>query len=163
MRATWSAAILACSLLAASPLIAHDVDVTSVARVFLDEIGEGRYLLSIVDTKVPPILDRRGVLPARCAPVAVEDVEIRVVSGFVFECESPLASGDVLILPWSLAGVVVTFGVSSLVNLRMNGEEPSPGAGLDALRDTNYANALAHSLTYWWKEWRTQIKSYFSG
>ena len=63
----------------------------------------------------------------------------------------------------SLAGVVVTFGVSSLVNLRMNGEEPSPGAGLDALRDTNYANALAHSLTYWWKEWRTQMKSYFSG
>jgi len=95
------------SLLAASPLFAHDVDVTSVARVFLDEIGEGRYLLSVVDAKVPPITDMRGVLPARCAPVAVEDVEIGVVSGFVFECESPLDPSDVLSLPWSLEGVVV--------------------------------------------------------
>ena len=134
MRAAGGSAILACSLLAASPLFAsdvdvtsaasdvdvtsassdvdvtsapHDVDVTSVARVFLDEIGEARYLLSVVDTKVPPITDIRGVLPARCAPVAVEDVEISVVSGFVFECESRLDSGDVLTLPWTLAGVVV--------------------------------------------------------
>jgi len=143
VRAAWGSAIFAGSLLAASPLtaydvdvtsvvhdvdvtsvvhgvdvtsvvrdvdvtsVAHDVDVTSVARVFLDEIGEGRYLLSVVDTKVPPITDRPGVLPARCAPVPVEDVEILVVSGFVFECDSPLDSNDVLILPWSLAGVVV--------------------------------------------------------
>ena len=91
----------------ASPVFAHDVDVTSVARVFLDEIGEGRYLLSVVDAKVPRIADPRAVLPARCAPVAVEDSDIRVVSGFVFECESPLDGNDVLTLPWSLAGVVV--------------------------------------------------------
>ena len=63
----------------------------------------------------------------------------------------------------SLAGTGVTFVVSSLVNLRMNGEEPSPGAGLDALRETNYLRALGHSLGYWWREWRTQMKSYFSG
>ena len=125
MRGAWGSAFLTWSLFVPTPLFAsadgvtsaprdvdvtssaHDVDVTSVARVFLDQIGEGRYLLSVVDTKVPPITDPRGVVPMRCAPVAVEDVEILVASGFVFECESPLNSGDVLTLPWSLAGVVV--------------------------------------------------------
>src|SRR5687767_2441179 len=76
------------ALFAPSTLGAHDVDVTSVARVFLDEIGERRYLLSIVDLQVPPITDPRGVLPADCEPV--EDPGLRVVSGFAFECASPL-------------------------------------------------------------------------
>jgi hypothetical protein len=86
---------------------AHDVDVTSVARVFLDELGPGRYLLSVVDYQVPPITDPRGVIPARCAPVPVDDARVRVVAGFVFECETPLDGDDVLLLPWDLAGVVV--------------------------------------------------------
>ena len=107
MKASCCLAVLACSLLTVSPVSAHDVDVTSVARVFLDQIGEGRYLLSVVDAKVPRIADPRAVLPARCTPVAPEDVDVQVASGFVFECESPLDGGDVLTLPWSLAGVVV--------------------------------------------------------
>jgi len=107
VRAAWACGILACGLTGASPVLAHDVDVTSVARVFLDEIAEGRYLLSVVDAKVPRITDPRAVLPARCTPVAAEDIGIRVLSGFVFECERPLEAGDVLTLPWSLAGVVV--------------------------------------------------------
>jgi hypothetical protein len=86
---------------------AHDVDVTSVARVFLDQLGDRRYLLSVVDARVPPIVDPRGVLPARCAPVPPEEAEVLVVAGFVFECDTPLASEDELVLPWSLAGVVV--------------------------------------------------------
>ena len=70
MKAAWTCGILACGLLVSSPALAHDVDVTSVARVFLDEIGEGRYLLSVVDAKVPRITDPGAVLPARCTPVA---------------------------------------------------------------------------------------------
>jgi len=89
-----------------TPAVAHDVDVTSVARIFLDEIGPGRYVLSIVDTQVQPISDPRGVLPVRCEPVAEEDAEVQVTSGFVFQCQSPLDADDVLTLPWSLAGVV---------------------------------------------------------
>ena len=61
------------------------------------------------------------------------------------------------------AGIGVTFALSSLVNLRMNWERPSPEAGLDALRETNYVTALRLSLAYWLREWRTQMKSYFSG
>ena len=61
------------------------------------------------------------------------------------------------------AGVGVTLAVSSVVNLRMNGKQPAPDEGLDALRGTNYVRALSLSLRYWIREWRTQMKSYFSG
>ena len=98
---------LAAVLLGPPPVHAHDVDVTSVARVFLDELAEGRYLLSVVDLQAPPITDPRGVLPARCGPVSSEAAEVRVVAGFVFECETPLDSDDAIVLPWNLAGVVV--------------------------------------------------------
>lgn len=63
----------------------------------------------------------------------------------------------------TLAGGAATFLVSSAVNLRMNGGEPSPEAGLDALKDTNFLRALVHSLSYWWREWPRQMKRYFSG
>ena len=59
--------------------------------------------------------------------------------------------------------VMVTFVVTSVVNARMNGGDPAPGEGLDALKHTNYVRALVHSLRYWWREWRTQMKSYFFG
>ena len=63
----------------------------------------------------------------------------------------------------SSTGFVFTFVVSTLVNARMNGGESSPEEGLDALRDTNYVRALAQSISYWRREWRTRMKRYFSG
>lgn len=103
-----SAALAAAATLSAGrPAAAHDIDVTSVARVFLDDLGEARYLLSVVDTQAPPITDPRGVLPLRCRPLAAEEVDVEVTAGFVFECDGPLTRDDVLTLPWSLAGVVV--------------------------------------------------------
>ena len=61
-----------------------------------------------------------------------------------------------------LAAGGFTFVVSSIINIRMSGAEPSPSAGLDNLRDTNFLRALIFSLDYWRKRWR-QMKSYFSG
>ena len=63
----------------------------------------------------------------------------------------------------SSAGVAITFLVSSLVNARMKTSEISPEGGLDALKETNYARALGRSLGYWWRQWPTQMKRYFSG
>lgn len=105
----WKALAVAVLALALGPVPAraHDVDVTSVARVFLDELGERRYLLSVVDLQVPPITDPQGIIPARCTPVPVADASVRVLAGFVFECDTPLDGDDVLVLPWDLAGVVV--------------------------------------------------------
>ena len=63
----------------------------------------------------------------------------------------------------AFTGVIVTFAVASVVNIRMMGPDAEPGAGLDAVKDTSYATALARSLSYWRKNWRTQMKDYFSG
>lgn len=95
------------SLLSARPASAHDVDVTSVARVFLDQIGDARYVLSVVDAKVPPISNPEGVLPSGCRPLDAGEADVRVATGFVFECDTALDADDALVLPWSLAGVVV--------------------------------------------------------
>ena len=63
----------------------------------------------------------------------------------------------------AFSAVIVTFVVASIVNYRMEGQRETHDAGLDAVRDTNYAKALAHSLSYWGKNWRTLTKTYFSG
>ena len=62
-----------------------------------------------------------------------------------------------------LAGGTFTFLMSSLVNARMNGYQPSPEGGLDALKQTSYLRALAYNLDYWRRNWRTQIRRYFFG
>ena len=86
---------------------AHDVGITSVARVFIDQVGERRYVLSVLDTGLPPIGDSPGVLPTGCLRLSENAAETRVLSGFSFECDAELAFDDVLVLPWNLAGVVV--------------------------------------------------------
>ena len=63
----------------------------------------------------------------------------------------------------AFSAVIATFVVASIVNYRMAGSTAPRDAGLDAVRDTNYAKALARSLSYWWKNWRKQTKDYFSG
>ena len=62
-----------------------------------------------------------------------------------------------------LAGMSITFLVSSLVNARLNLRDPSPDEGLGALRYTNYVRAVIHNLSYWRTEWQTQTKRFFSG
>ncbi len=61
------------------------------------------------------------------------------------------------------AAVLVTLGISSVFNARMNGSKRAQGDGLDALKDGNYITALLHSIRYWRKEWRTRTKPYFFG
>jgi hypothetical protein len=63
----------------------------------------------------------------------------------------------------AFSAVIVTYVAASIVNYRMAGPSAPRDAGLDAVRDTHYARALARSLSYWWKNWRTQTKDYFSG
>jgi len=127
-------ALAACLLLPARPAEAHDVDVTSVARVFLDEIGERRYVLSVVDLQVPPITDPRAVLPADCSPV--DAPEVRVIAGFAFECASELDADDTLLLPWALAGVVVVarWGDGSGASVYFRGSQGRVPVSLGDLR-----------------------------
>jgi hydrogenase/urease accessory protein HupE len=82
------------------------VDVTGVARIFLDQLGERRYLLSIVDRQVPPILDPEGILPDGCTLIHADEDGLDLVAGFAFECTRDLTLDDTIVLPWNLAGVV---------------------------------------------------------
>ena len=84
---------------------AHDVGITSVARVFIDQVGEGRYTLSIVDIGLPPIGDSPGVLPSGCRHLPEDGVR-GTVALFRFQCDDELMFDDVITLPWDLAGVV---------------------------------------------------------
>jgi hypothetical protein len=133
------AALLAVgSLLIPAGARAHDVDVTSVARVFLDQVGARRYTLSVLDRQAPPILDWARVLPRGCvaAPPArsnaarATDDAGRVVE---FECAEPLDFDDALAFPWRLAGVVVVArwsdGTSASAYFRGNGEGVRVGLG----------------------------------
>ena len=62
-----------------------------------------------------------------------------------------------------VAGVGVTILVSTVLNRRMKGRDGAPMGSLDSLRDSNFGAALARSLSYWKRHWRTQIRRYFSG
>ena len=62
----------------------------------------------------------------------------------------------------SLVGLAITLAVSSIVNAGMR-RGASPTAGLAALTGASYARAAWRSISYWWREWRTQTKPYFFG
>ena len=62
-----------------------------------------------------------------------------------------------------LASGAFTFLSSSIVNLRMRGQESQLGTGLGALASSNYVHALAANINYWRENWRTQTKQFFSG
>jgi len=81
--------------------LAHDVDVTGVARVFLDQLNESDYSLSIVDQQVPPLFDVTRILPERCTALPIQQYSYR------FRCLPELNIDDQLTFPWTLEGLVV--------------------------------------------------------
>lgn len=81
--------------------LAHDVDVTGVARVFLDELPGGEYSLSVVDQQVPPLFDVSRILPPRCTGLPPQSFSYR------FRCQPALDANDQLTFPWALQGVVL--------------------------------------------------------
>lgn len=91
--------LLLCLMPAVSP--AHDVDITGVARMFLDELEPGQYNLSVVDRQVPPLYNLEGVIPTRCSEGVGPDATSH------FQCPTPLSQDDRMTLPWSLEGLVV--------------------------------------------------------
>ena len=101
------ASVFLALLLIAPVSRAHDIDVTGVARLFLDEHAENTsesefgYSLSIVDAKVPPLFNIDNVLPERCSGLKP------TASSYRFSCNPALSSDDTLLFPWPLAGAVL--------------------------------------------------------
>ena len=75
----------------------YDVDVTGVARVFLDEIANGEYELSVVDLQVPPLLSLTDVIPDRC----IESTAGNLVASF--NCQPALHQDDLITLDSAMA------------------------------------------------------------
>ncbi|MBL4581040.1 MAG: HupE/UreJ family protein [Gammaproteobacteria bacterium] len=94
-------ALLLSSILLSPTAMAHDIDVTGVARVFLDELDTNQYQLSIVDRQVPPLFNIERILPERCTGLPPGRFSYR------FQCEPALSTDDVLTFPWSLEGLVL--------------------------------------------------------
>ncbi|PCI81382.1 MAG: hypothetical protein COB20_01670 [SAR86 cluster bacterium] len=94
-------ALLLSSIILPPTAMAHDIDVTGVARVFLDELEENQYQLSIVDQQVPPLFNIERILPERCSGLPPGRFSYR------FQCEPTLNTDDVLVFPWSLEGLVL--------------------------------------------------------
>lgn len=101
MSSTVRAFLVLLAALTAPASLAHDINVTGVARVFLDEEPGNNYRLSIVDQQVPPLFDIERILPARCAGLPSAPVAYR------FQCEPALHIDDTLSFPWNFEGVVV--------------------------------------------------------
>lgn len=95
------ALLLFLSLALAPAALSHDVDVTGVARVMLDEMPNNEYRISIVDQQVPPLFNIERILPERCVGLPPGRFSYR------FECAPALHADDVFIFPWPLEGLVL--------------------------------------------------------
>lgn len=100
-RLTFCCATLLLGIMLPPIAMAHDIDVTGVARVFLDELEQNQYQLSIVDQQVPPLFNIERILPERCIGLPPGRFSYR------FQCAPELNIDDVLIFPWSLEGLVL--------------------------------------------------------
>ncbi|MEQ8409005.1 MAG: HupE/UreJ family protein [Gammaproteobacteria bacterium] len=97
----WRQTVISLLLLLPACVLGHDVDVTGVARVLLDQTSEQEFSLSIVDQQVPPLFNIERILPERCAGLPPGGYSYR------FSCNPTLNIDDHLYFPWSLEGVVV--------------------------------------------------------
>jgi hypothetical protein len=97
-------AAIAVLLLSAPSAAAHDAGITSIVRVFIDEVHAGRYVVSIIDAGVPPLGDSRQLLPSGCYELPNQH-GIPLTPRLVFECGRRLTIDDTITLPVPLAVV----------------------------------------------------------
>jgi hydrogenase/urease accessory protein HupE len=99
-----AAAAMSVLLLSAPLAAAHDAGITSVVRVFIDEVQAGRYVVSIIDAGVPPLDDSRELFPSGCHELPKQH-RVRATPRWVLECGRRLTIDDAITLPVPLAVV----------------------------------------------------------
>ena len=108
---------------AVPPANAHDMDITGVARLYLEQQPEGVYHLSVVERQAPPLYDLQQGLPPRCEAMP------SLMMVYRFRCDQALHFDDTLRLPWNLSGVVMV--VRWLDGTEASAYFPGDGAGID--------------------------------
>jgi hypothetical protein len=97
-------AVMTVLLLSAPSAAAHDASLTSVVRVFIDEVQARRYILSIIDVGVPPLGNSRDLLPSACHELPNQR-RVLTAQRLLFECGRRLTIDDAITLPVPLAVV----------------------------------------------------------
>ena len=129
---------------------AHDIDVTGVARIVLDEYvaedsleGTADYRLSILDAKVPPLYDIAGSIPNRCV------AQDSGIASYRFRCSPALTRDEGLLFPWGFAGIVIIANWSdgSSHSRYYRGDGVFVEAPLDGLRAAS-GDIIALGLSY---------------
>ncbi len=110
----------------------------------------------------PPVLARTLGL---AAPVAAFVWFFTSETRNINDYEGGLDGNDqaLLFLLAAISATLATSLITSVVNRRMTGREPTSRDGLEALTQTSYLRAVHLSLRNWRRNWRAQTKSYFSG
>jgi HupE/UreJ protein len=103
-------AAVAALFLVATPdrAAAHDAGITSIVRIFIDQLAPQNYRITTVDTGVPRWTPSNDMLPHDCHIVADEASERSIAAGFSFECARALTFDDTITFPWAIAGVVAS-------------------------------------------------------
>lgn len=130
-------------LLLSNSALSHDIDVTGVARLFLDEMPDNNYRLSVVDQQVPPLFNLQYSLPQQCTAQPPSRYSYR------FSCEQALSVQDSFTFPWRLEGIVI-------VASWLEGEDSSgyfPGDG-------NFIDVPVADLTHGASSWASLSRRY---
>jgi hypothetical protein len=85
---------------------AHDAGITSIVRIFFDQLGPQKYRISTMDTGVPRLTPSNDMLPQGCHVIADDSFGPSIVVGFGFECTHQLTFDDTITFPWAIAGIV---------------------------------------------------------
>ena len=137
--------------------------------VFISALGVLQFAFSVGGFRA--LLFFKGALAARTLGLALAvagfalffETEFRNINDYEGGLDSPAQA--LFFFYGALAALAATLALASLINRRMASPEDGeddPEAGLDALRETNYAASAARGAAHWRRHWRTWTKRYFS-
>lgn len=137
--------------------------------VFVSTLGALQFAFSVGGFRAALIF--KGALAARTLglALAVAGFALFFATGFrnINDYEGGLDSPAQALFFFygALAALAFTLAASSLINRRMvapETDDDDPEAGLDALRETNYAASAARGAAHWRANWRTWIRRCFT-
>ena len=137
--------------------------------VFVSTLGALQFAFSVGGFRAALIFKRALVARTLGLALAVAGFALFFATGFrnINDYEGGLDSPAQALFFFygALAALAFTLAVASLINRRMVAPETDgddPEAGLDALRETNYAASAARGAAHWRAHWRTWIRRCFT-
>ena len=136
--------------------------------VFISTLGALQFAFSVGGLRALLIFQRALIARSLGLALAVAGfaffflTEFRNINDYEGGLDAP--SQALFFFCGAAAALVFTLALTSAINRRMVApeEEDDPEAGIDSLRNTNYAASLSRGAAHWSRHWRTWTKRYFS-